>query len=52
MLVALSSEQAEARRLVSSPIEQFSNALPTQLSSLFMIKGEIIKAGKPSEREN
>ena len=52
MLVALSSEQAEARRLVSSPIEQFSNALATQLSSFFMVKGEIVEAGKLSEKES
>jgi len=51
MLVALSSDQAEARRLVPSLLEQFSNAIATQLNSLFMIKGEIVEAGKPSEKK-
>ena len=52
MLVALSSDQAKARRLVPSLLEQFSNALATQINSFFMIKGEIVKAGKPSEKES
>ena len=52
MLVALNSDQADARRLVPSLLEQFSNALSTQINSFFMIKGEIVKAGKPSEKES
>jgi len=47
VLVALNSDHAEARRLVPSLLEQFSNALATQLNSFFMIRGEIVKAGKP-----
>jgi hypothetical protein len=50
MLVALSSDQAKARRLVPSIFEQFSNALAAQINSFFMIKGEVVKAGKPSEK--
>jgi len=52
VLVALSSDRAQARRLVLSLLEQFSNALATQLISLFMIKGEIVKAGKTSEKQS
>ena len=50
MLVALSFDQAEVRSVVPSLLGQFSNALATQISSFFMIKGEIVKAGKPSEK--
>lgn len=51
MLVALNSDHAEVRRLVPSLLEQFSNALATQLNLFFMIRGETVKAGKPSEKE-
>ena len=52
MLVVLSSDQAEARRFAPSLFGQLSNALATQLSSFFIVKGEIVEAGKLSEKES
>ncbi len=46
MLVAFTSEMPNAAALIPNLLDQFSNALATQLSSFFEIKGEITEIGK------
>jgi len=44
--ILFSTDNPEAIALIPQLLEQFSNALATQLSSFFAIKGEIIEKGK------
>lgn len=45
----LVSEEAAAKELIPSLLEQFGSALAGQLSSVFAIKGEIVEVGKPEK---
>lgn len=46
VLLSMKSDVAEAKQLIPPLLEQFSNALATQLSSFFTIKGEMVEVGK------
>ena len=44
--IVFSSDNPAAKELIPQLLDQFGNALATQLSSFFAIKGEIIEKGK------
>ena len=46
MQITFSSDMPSAQAILPNLLDQFSNALATQLSSFFAIKGEIVEIGK------
>jgi len=50
ILLELTADQAEARELIPSLIEQLSGLLATQLNTFFAMSGELVEIGKKEKK--